>query len=138
MSTIQDHADAVLGLLRADGLLTVYDAMVPATPTDHYVVVYTFRQRPDGLTAPDKIALTGASSAVDMRVYCHCVGRNAIAARAVQARVEALLLDVTPTVAGRACFPIRLIDGQQTQRDEETGAAVFDNTDVYGWTSVPG
>lgn len=137
MSTIQDHADAGLNLLRADAALTVYDGKVTGS-ADHYVLVYTFRLRPDGLTAPDKIPLTGQSIAVDMRMYCHCVGTTAESARAIQGRVEALLLDVTPTVPGRTCMPIRLLDGQQGQRSEETLTSVFDNVDVYGWTSVPG
>lgn len=137
MSTIQDHADAGLDLLRADSLLTVYDGKVTGT-ADHYVIVYSFRLRPDGLTAPDKIPLSGQSIAVDMRMYCHCVGTTASAARAIQGRVEARLLDVTPTVAGRMCGPIRLLDGLQGQRSEETLTSVFDNVDVYGWGSVPG
>jgi hypothetical protein len=138
VSTIQDHADAGLDLLRADADLTVYDGEVGKNPPDRYVLVYTFRLRPDGLTAPDKIPLTGASIAVDMRMYCHCVGATASAARAIQGRVEALLLDVTPSVPERTCFPVRLLDGQQAIRNEQTLTSVFDNVDVYGWTSVPG
>lgn len=137
MSSLQDHADAVLTLLRADASLTVYDGAVTGT-ADHYVLVYTFRQLPGALVMPDKISLTGDSTTVDMRFYCHCVGVNAIAARAVQARVQAVLLDVTPTISGRACFPIRWIEGQQSERDEETLSTVFDAVDVYGLVTVPG
>jgi hypothetical protein len=136
VSILQDHADAVLDLLRADAQLTVYDGQVTGA-ADHYVLVYTFRQLPGGLIAPDKTPLTGDTTTVDMRFYCHCVGANAVAARAVQARVEACLLDVTPAVAGRECFPIRWLDGQQHNRDEETLALVVDTVDVYGLTSVP-
>jgi hypothetical protein len=75
-TSIQAHADAVLGLLRADAQLTVYDGKV-----------------------------TG---------------------------------DVTPSVAGRACFPIRWVEGTQVQRDEATLSAVFDNVDVYSLVTVPG
>lgn len=137
MSTLQDHANAVLNLLRADALLTVYDGQVTGT-ADHYVLVYTFRQLPGGDLAPDKTPLTGDSITVDMRFYCHCVGADAIASRAVQARVQAALLDVTPTVSGRACFPIRWVEGTQTDRNEETLSLVIDAVDVYGLTSVPG
>lgn len=137
MSSIQDHATAVLDLLRADTALTVYDGIVTGT-ADHYVLVYTFRQQPGGDTAPDKTALTGDSSTVDMRFYCHCVGTDAVAARAIQARVQTALLDVTPTVAGRACFPIRWVEGQQARRDEDTLASVFDAVDVYSLVTVPG
>lgn len=136
MSTIQAHADAVLNLLRSDVLLTVYDGKVTGS-ADHYALVYCFRQLPGGLIAPDKTALDGLTTTVDMRIYVHCVGVDAIAARAIQGRVEARLLDVTPTVAGRTCFPIRWLEGQQIIRDEETLSSVFDAVDVYGLTSVP-
>lgn len=136
-TSIQAHADAVLGLLRADTLLTVYDGKVTGT-ADHYVLVYTYRQLPGGLLTPDKTALTGVTSTVEMQFYCHCVGADAIAARAVQGRVENALSDVTPSVAGRACFPIRWAEGSQAQRDEETLATVFDNVDVYSLVTVPG
>jgi hypothetical protein len=137
VSSLQAHADAVLNLLRADSLLTVYDGQVTGT-ADHYVLVYTFRQLPDAAAAPDKSSLDFDSPTVDMRFYCHCVGVDAIAARAVQARVETVLLDVTPTVAGRSCFPLRWIDGQQTVRDEQTLSLVVDSVDVYQLVSVPG
>lgn len=137
MSTLQDHANAVLGLLIADALLTVYDGKVTGT-ADHYVLVYTFRQLPTGDLAPDKTPLTGDTTTVDMRFYCHCVGADAIAARAVQARVQTALLDVTPSVAGRACFPIRWVEGQQPERSEETLTPVFDTVDVYSLVTVPG
>lgn len=137
MSSLQAHADAVLGLLRADTALTVYDGQVTGT-ADHYVVVYTFRQLPDGQVAPDKTPLTGDTVTVDMRFYCHCIGTDAVAARAVQARVETALLDVTPLVVGRACFPIRWHDGQQASKDEVTLSLVVDNVDVYRLVTVPG
>jgi hypothetical protein len=138
VSTVEDHATAGLALLDADPNLTVYDGIVPKGAPNAYVVVYAFRLRPDGLAAPDKVPLTGMSTAVDMRMYCHCVGATAAAARIVQGHVEAALLDKTPTVTSRSCFPVRLLDGQQAQRTEETGTPVFDIVDVYGWTSVPG
>jgi hypothetical protein len=137
VSTLQDHANAVLNLLRADMSLTVYDGRVDGT-ADHYALVYTFRQLPGGELAPDKTSLTGDTTTVDMRFYIHCVGVDGIASRAVQARVQAALLDVTPTVSGRACFPIRWVEGTQVSRDEETLSAVFDAVDVYSLVSVPG
>jgi hypothetical protein len=84
-TSIQAHADAVLGLLRAD---TSADRLRRQgdRDADHYVLVYTFRQLPGGLLSPDKTPLTGATVTVDMQFYCHCVGADAIAARAVQGR----------------------------------------------------
>jgi hypothetical protein len=134
VSTYQDLADAFLNLLRADAGLTVYDGKVTGT-TDHYVLVYLFRETPDGLVAADKVPLTGRSMSANLWAYCHCVGGNAVAARAVAARVEALVLDVTPVVAGRVCFPIRWREGSPPQRDEATGQLVMDVTDVYSFTS---
>lgn len=138
MNPIQDHADAVLGLLRADASLTVYDGQVTTPAADHYVLVYTFRQLPNGDLAPDKTPLTGDTVTIDMRFYCHCVGSDAIASRAVQNRVQTALLDVTPAVTGRACFPIRWVEGTQSDRNEETLSLVVDAVDVYSLVSVPG
>jgi hypothetical protein len=136
--TIQDLADAGLALLAAQPGLTVYDGKVDDGAPDHYVVVRSFRLLPDGEAAPDRISLTGLSTVADMRLYCCCVGPTAVAARAVQGLVEAALLDVTPTVAGRTCSPIRWIDGQQGDVDEEIVTPVFEAVDVYGWSSYPG
>lgn len=133
---VQDLTNAGLALLAADTGLTVYDGKVGATPPGSYVLVYTMRMLPTGDVAPDKIRLTGQSRAVEMRLYCHCIGATAAAARGIQGRVQQQLLDVTPIVPGRTCFPIRWIDGQQSGRDEETQRVAFDQVDVYGWSSV--
>lgn len=139
-TTIQAHADAGLNLLRADDQLTVYDGQVPRTsplPAPPYVLVHVFRELPDGVVAPDKISLTGASTVVTMRMILHCVGANAVAARAVAGRAENLLLDVIPTVAARTCSPIRWVESGPPSVDESTGAAYVDLVEVYGWTSYP-
>jgi hypothetical protein len=53
--------------------------------------------------------------------------------------VRAAVLNQRLIIAGRSCAPIRWIDGQPPQRNEEIpGAAVFDQVDVYGWRSIPG
>lgn len=138
MSRIEAHADAGLALLRAGVPAPVHDGSVPKGAVPPYVVVYVYRETPDGLVAADKIPLTGRSVAVAMRLYCHCVGANATSSRGIAGRVEEALLDVVPTVAGRECSPIRWLEGQPPQRDESTGVLVVDQVDVYGWTSVPG
>lgn len=136
--SVQDHVDAALSLLHADTGLTVYDGAVPANtaPPNHYVVVYTYRELPTGLAAPDKVKLTGKSTVVNMVLYCHCIGTDGITSRAVQGRVQAALLDQTPVVAGRTCLPIRWDSGTPAQRNEDTGPLVVDNVDVYAWSSV--
>ena len=138
---IQDHANAVLALLRAapgSPALTVYDGVVPKSPDTQYVVVYAYVGTPDGETAPDKVPLTFNSDVIDLRIYCHCVGGDASAARAVSGRVRAALLNVTPTIVGRTCWPIRWREGQPPQRNEETLTVVMDQVDVYGLVTVPG
>lgn len=140
--TIQDHANAVLGLLTASfpPEIAVYDGVVPklpAVPAKQYVLVYMYLMTPDGQQAPDKVSLNFDSDVVDLWIYCHCVGEDSVAARAVSAQVRVALLNVTPTVASRTCFPIRWREGQPPRRDEETGALVMDLVDVYGFTSIP-
>lgn len=135
---IQDHANALLALLAADAQLTVYDGAVPDSPAAQYALVYFYVETPDGLTAPDKVPLTFNSDVITAHVYVHCVGGNAVAARAISGRVRSLLQNVTLTIASRSCFPIRWVEGSPPQRDESTGPLVMDLVDVYGWTSVPG
>lgn len=139
MTSIEDHVAAGLALLTADTALKVYDGEVPDSPAAAYVLVYAFRQLPDGTVAADRgVSLVGTSAVVDMRLFCHCVGTTAAQARWVQSRVEAALLDVTPVISGRGCFPIRWVDGEQTIRNQETLVGSFDQVDIYGWSSVPG
>lgn len=138
---IQAHADAFLALLLADGQLTTYDGAVPAppaVPAKQYALVYLYVETPDGQAEPDKVKLTMNSDVIRLRAYVHCVGETASAARAISGRVRNLALNVTPAVAQRTCFPIRWLEGSPPQRNEETLRLVMDQTDVYGWTSVPG
>lgn len=138
---IQEHADWVLDQLRADAGLTVYDGLVPKLPAPRYVKVDIFVQTPDGLTAPDKVRLSGDSDVIDMWIYCHCVGGGlnaAMNARAVSGRVRNQLLNVRPVISGRVCFPVRWREGQPAQRNEEIpGSPVMDLVDVYGLTTKP-
>jgi hypothetical protein len=152
---IQDHCDAFLTALAAapggppslkvfDGSVTedglfgggVFDADPP------YALVYFAVETPDGLVAPDAVSLTMLSGPIDSVAIVHNVGASpqaARAARAVAGRVRAALLDVTLTISGRSCFPIRWREGQPPQRNEEVpGSTTSDVVDVYGWRSVPG
>ncbi len=134
--TVQAHADALLGLLRADSVLKVQDGAVAKGTVPPYVVVYIALVTPDGQVV-NSAPLTGASERVVMRAYCHSVGANGQAARAVAQRVRTALLDVVPTIAGRECWPIRHEDSQPPDRDETTGVLVMDQVDVYRLESVP-
>jgi len=141
---IQDHVDAFLALARAAAgspALTVYDGEVPDDPAPAFALVYFFIETPNGLAAPDAVPLTFDSDVIDARSYVHCVGGEpeaARAARAVAGRVRAAVLNKTLIIAGRACFPVRWMEGQPPRRNEEIpGRTVFDQVDVYGWRSVP-
>lgn len=139
--TVQAHAQAFLDLLDADNTppaLVVLDGKVPDGQSLPYVLVYFYIATPDGLVAPDKVGLDFDSDVVELWAYCHNVGGNAMAARIEAGRTRAAVLNRTPVVAGRSCFPIRWREGQPAARDEDTGALYIDQVDVYGFTSVPG
>jgi hypothetical protein len=139
--TAQPHAQAFLDLLDADNTapaLVVLDGKVPDGQSLPYVLVYFYIGTPDGPVAPDKVSLDFDSDVVELWAYCHNVGGNAMAARIEAGRTRAAVLNRTPVVAGRSCFPIRWREGQPAARDEDTGALYVDQVDVYGFTSVPG
>jgi len=125
-----------LDLLNADTELTVYDGFVPpgaisaGVPLAPFVVVYTDITRPSE-SASGAQYLDGRSSHWTAAWYCHCVGGNAEAARAVAQRVRTALLDVAPTVAGVACGLIREVNSTPPTRDETTGVLVMDALRVY-------
>lgn len=143
---IQAHADAVLGLLRADPQLTVYpaasgqpgsaDGVVPLGATPPYVAVHLHVERPLGDGSGGE-ALDGLTSRAVCWIYLHCVGQDDIGARAVAQRAAALLLDKRPEITGRTAFPIRFDSGQPPRQDETTGSLVTELTDVYRLESVP-
>lgn len=132
---IDEHAQAVLDRLTAviTAPRNVYDGKAPtnADPIAHpYVLVYFDAGHPD-------LNFTGSTHTFQLRITCHSVGGSAQAARRVAESVAVALLDVTLTVAGRTCYPIRWEDGMPPQRDETTGVTVMDEIDVYVLRSVP-
>ncbi|MFE7869762.1 hypothetical protein ACFUYE_05355 [Micromonospora humida] len=144
--TVDAHARAVLDLLDAvddNPPLVVYDGAVPKDSTTGkskpppYVLVYVAVLTPSGEMPADSTSLDMDSDRVVLRAYCHSVGANGQAARMVADRVRAALLGVTPTIAGRDCWPIRHDEGLPADRDESTGLLVMDQVDVYRLESVP-
>lgn len=138
--TVQAHADAVLALLNAatgTPALTVLDGSVPQGAALPYVLVYLSDRTPGAADVPDSTPLQGDSDRLVTTIYCHCVGGNAKAARAVAQRVRGALLNVTPAIAGRICWPIRADEDQPPQRDETTGPVVMDLVSMYRLESVP-
>lgn len=127
----QALANAGLDLLRADTSLTVYpdaEGYVPNSLPDHYVRVYTHIEWPTG--APGD-SLDGLSGSPTVRWYCHCIGANDIAARAVAQRVRTQLLNQRPAVTGLGLGLIRQEFTAPPTRDESTGAVVMDAVAVY-------
>ncbi len=138
--TYQAHSGAVLALLDADDVapaLVVRDGYVPTNSAPPYVVVYFTIESLQAELDLSSSDMTYASTRVNCYAYCHYVGSNATAARAVAARVRAALLDVTPVITGRTCFPIRHVENQPPVRDETTGVLVMDQVDVYRLSSIP-
>jgi hypothetical protein len=138
--TIQQDASAFLTLLDSDNAsppLAVYDGFVPTGVRPPYVVAYFSAEHPDASIDSQSSDLANGSYREDTYAYCHCVGSNAIAARAVASRVQAALLDVLPVISGRSCWPIRHTENQPATRDESTGVLVMDQVDVYRLSSVP-
>ena len=136
--TIQGHANAWLGLLRATSNLTVYPppdgaVQVPDGALPPYVSVYITTRFDLG----PSLAMTSARAVSTLTA--HCVGANAIAARAVAQKVSGALLDVVPTIAGRRCFPIRQDPVDAPPRpDESTGPLVMDLISQYRLETLPG
>lgn len=135
MST-EPHRDAVLSLLRAPNALpapvVAYDDAVPNGTLPPYVRVYTT------VSYPGMEDLTNKSNRAVLRVICHCAGGSSTGAAVVATAVRAVLLDVVPAVAGRACFPIRNEASVTARPDETTGVLVMDQIEVYRFESVPG
>lgn len=134
---IDAHAQAVLALLDGDNnppALNVFDGYVPAgtdPSTTPYMVVYFDSGRPD-------LTFTGVSHRFQLRITCHSVAGGAKSVRMVAERGAAALLDVTPFVANRKCWPIRWEQGSPPIRHERTGDLVMNQVDVYVLESVPG
>lgn len=137
-----DHTDAVLALLTADAgppPLKVCNGIVPSTVTPPYVLVYFALRTPAGTEVPDMVSLESTSDVLVTSAYTHSVGYDTPdAALAVAGRVRACLLGVIPVISGRVCFPIVHADGPPTSRDEKTQRALFDQIDLYQFTSLPG
>lgn len=138
--TVQAHANAVLGLLvppNVPATTAVLDGAVPAGTVRPYLLVYMFLMTPDGLQAPDAVSLNFDSDVIDFFIHCHCVGADAVGARAVSDQARLALLNVTLLIASRECFPIRQRESSPPQRDEETGPLAMDQVDKYSFRSVP-
>lgn len=141
MGVKQDHADALLALLReappSGTPMAVHHGRVPKGAVPPYVLAYFTTTRPDGTS------LTGEQDEAVTRAILHCVAGQALdgdatAVTAVADRVELAVLGVTPTVPGRSCWPIRDEgDAPPPQRDESTDIAIWTQQVTYRLQSIP-
>lgn len=141
MNVLQAHKKVFLDLLDADNVspaLAVLDGVVGTGQQMPYVLVYFGARTPLSVDEPDKVSLENTCDVLNATVTCHSVADSVQGALGVAGRVRAALLGVTPTVAGRVCFPIVHLDGVPASRDETTLDPVFDVVDQYRFTSLPG
>lgn len=135
---LQDDADAVLALLRAEPELVTFPAeeggpeTVPPGALPPYVAVHMVSDSPLGGRLSHK------STRHRTRIYAHCVGGNDIAARAVAVLVTNALLDRRPEIPGRSVYPIRSEPGAEARPDESTGTSVVTIPLVFRLESDPG
>jgi hypothetical protein len=135
---LQDHADAVLDLLRSVPALAVYEesdggpTTVPPGVDPPYVTVHMVSARTIG---PD---LTMRSTRMSVRIYTHSVGLNDVAARAVSDLVAEALLDQKPYIDGRVVFPIRQEVGNDPREDESAGYLTSTITETWRLDTLPG
>ena len=129
-----DHVAPILAALQADdtGSLHTVDGSVPVGTEVPYRVVYT------SVTAPEAIGMEAASDRITCTAIVHNVAGSAAAARVIADRTAAVLIGLRPTVAGRDCARVRLVDAQPQRRDESAIAVTITQTDVYQYTSLPG
>ena len=129
-----DHVAPILVALTADdtGALHTEDGAVPTGTEPPYRVVYT------SVSTPEAIGMEDVVDRVTCTAIVHNVGGSAEAARVIADRTAAALIGLRPTVAGRDCARVRLVDAQPQRRDESAIAVTITQTDVYQYTSLPG
>lgn len=129
MGLIVDHANAVLGLLRAGGGLTVFPAadgatgstgrLVPNGTEPPYVAVHIH----GGPRATDSLQAT--STEMELYFYLHAAGATQLAAQVIADLALSRVLDVVPTIAGRTCWPIRYEADRPERYDDTATPAVW-------------
>lgn len=131
----ENLAQAGLLLLAADAGMSSFDGKVPDGTDPPYVLVYTTVAWQAG-EAGTANAINAQSVTALVTWTCHCVGETAAAARAMQMRARAALLNQRPVVAGRSCGLIRQDEVLAPNRDETTGRLVMDGVSVFSMISA--
>lgn len=133
---IKEHAAAVLALLDADNTapaLNVHDGVVPAG-IDPKLQPYVLVRFSEGAPALNYV---GRTHVYALRIVCYCVAGSDSAVRTVIDRVKTALQDVTPTIPGRVCYPIRWEESAEFDASERTGSNVSMTVVGYVLRSVP-
>lgn len=126
---IRAHRKAVQAMITG---LPVYVSVVPDAAVMPYVVLH-----PDQ-GVPQRTSMSGDSDWRSWRYVTHCFGSDAEQAGWAAERVEAGLLDKTPTVAGRVCDRIIRESSQPIQDDNATPTnVVYLARDVWLFHSIP-
>lgn len=117
-----DHFEALIARGRARPNLAVHDTNAPLNPDrtivrGQYVVLHDLGF--DELEAGRYTAEQLATSAATFRVVARCVGEDPAAARRIADVVRAQFVRWEPTVAGRACWPVRLAEESELLQDRD-------------------
>lgn len=130
------HAKAGLDLIQGAGL-DLYDGKLPDNVTalslpwvTAHAVVEWEHDTPNG-------SIRNESSSCVTTWYLRCAAANTTALMAVLGRIRAVLLDVVPVIAGRVCFPIRMVSVQTPDQDNTLGTAVIEATAIYELETRP-
>lgn len=137
---LQDHADAVLTLLRDETRLIVYPVAgggpktIPNGTQPPYLTAHFNAERVLGGR------LNHRSTRFMLRIYLYCTGGDDQAARAVCDLAAAAILDTVPVINGRACYPIRHEHHRPLppEEDQSTGRLVATILDMYRLESMTG
>jgi hypothetical protein len=125
------HAAPILAALRGNGYLRVSDGSVKNGTVPPYVVPYIV------VSTPEETCLEDVADRVECTATIHSVAGNADAVRTVSDQVWSSLLGIRPTIVGRDCSRIRLVESRPPVTDESTGVLVLDQVDVYQFVSSP-
>lgn len=112
--------------------LTVFDTIVPASPTFPYVVVFTGAPRSE-----DSDRASGDTSTADHEFQTTVVGTNADQVRLLSEWVRTALLDVRLTVTGRRVTRIKPLSSTDPRVDNDVPSKPIYAVTVWGFFSVP-
>lgn len=127
---IRAQATAILTALTLPNL-TVWDTIVPGSPTFPYVVFFS------GQPSEDSDRASGFASTADHEFQTTVVGTDAQQVRLLSEWVRTALLDVRMSVTGRTVTGIKLLSSTQPRPDDDIPAKPIYATASWGFFSVP-